>query len=120
MPKHYILKDNQPVEVENSVSGYIAWAIWMAEHTDERQLALDRLPDGTHISTVFLGVDLNYANSVNPGSSPPILYETMVFMGENALCQCYHRSMTRYATRESAYAGHQFMLGTVISAQNLN
>jgi hypothetical protein len=87
--KFYVLNadgDPWPVDV-------LTWAQWF-EDGDRRRIALDTFPDGRLISTVFLGLDHNW------GDGPPLLFETMVFLGGNATA-CY-----RYATRPEALAHH--------------
>ena len=75
------------------------WSEWF-QTADHRRVALDRI--GTRlISTVFLGVDHNFARlSGDPG--PPILFETMIFTDGSG----YEDYQERYATWEQAQAGH--------------
>ncbi len=122
MPKHYIIKHGKPVPVRDTIVDFIAWSMWMADpaNVSERQIALDQLPDGTMVSTVFLGIDHNVSNIINPGSSPPILYETMIFVGKNTQHQQYDHELQRYATKEEALLGHQNMLGKMISVESFN
>jgi hypothetical protein len=69
----------------------LEWARWMA--TAERHVAHDTI-DGVRVSTVFLGLDHQF------GNGPPLLFETMIFGGEDDGYQ------ERYATWEEAEAGH--------------
>ena len=57
------------------------WARWHKEQDErgERNLRIVNrtlCPDGTTISTVFLGLDYNFSPS-----GPPVLFETMIFRG---------------------------------------
>lgn len=80
------------------------WEFVRLMDTDEgrasRVVAKDKLPDGATVSTVFLGIDHNFARAFNP-ALPPILYETMVFGGAHDDWQ------QRYETRAQALAGHR-------------
>jgi len=89
MPGQYILEGREPV----ACADVIAWARWF-EGAD-RQVA-DSFRDDVRVSTVFLGLDHNFW-----GYGPPVLFETMVFMGETSI-QC-----ERYATWDQAEEGHK-------------
>lgn len=82
----------------------IKWAMWL--NTADRHVALDELPDGHWVSTVFLGLDHNHARRIGlPGADPrPWLYETMVFNDYGSLDM--RGNGERYATREEALEGH--------------
>lgn len=69
------------------------WGAWM--ETAERHLALDKLPNGAKVSTVFLGLDHSFDEGV------PILWETMIFGGQ------HDQEQWRYATRDEALKGHK-------------
>ena len=69
----------------------LTWAKWF--ETANRVLAKDKVGDAT-VSTIFLGLDHSF------GSSPPVLWETMIFGGE------YDEHQERYASRAEALAGH--------------
>lgn len=60
-----------------------------------RRVAWTDLPDGVHVSTVFLGMDHALI-----GDGPPVLFESMIFGGEHDQWQ------DRYHTVEAARAGH--------------
>lgn len=66
---------------------------------ETRRIARDVLPNGVEVSTVFLGLDHNFSDA-----GPAIVFETMVFGGENDQAQ------VRYSTWEQAVAGHAQML----------
>lgn len=70
----------------------IAWATWM--ETADRHVG-DTTVGETRISTVFLGLDHNH------WEGPPILFESMVFLGAGET-----GTMERYHTRSEALAGH--------------
>lgn len=83
-PMNYILEDKKPVPEEN----YRKWLDWM--NTADLKVKHDRLPDGTEVSTVFLGV-----------GKPHRLFQTIVAGGK------YNGHLRHYATWEQAEAGHQ-------------
>lgn len=86
---HYILDKSGNV----SAVDLMTWAKWM--ETTNRQIALDKLPNGVTVSTVFLGLNHNW------GSGDPVLWETMIFGG------IHDEYQERYSSKESALAGHQ-------------
>jgi hypothetical protein len=61
------------------------------------------LPDGTWVSTVWLGIDYNF------GTGPPLIFETMVFHSKDTLSEL---DLDRYATLAEAEAGHIAMVTT--------
>lgn len=79
--------------VVRQVAECTEWAKWF--ETAKRSIREDVLPDGTRISTVFLGIDHNFF----PGGRP-LLFETMIFGGP------HHHYQDRYSTRDEAIAGH--------------
>jgi hypothetical protein len=87
---HYIIKGREIEKVD-----LMTWAEWFEENLDARRVALDSR-EGVEVSTVFLGLDYNFA-----GIGPPILFETMIFGGEFDL-----QIMGRYATYDEALVGH--------------
>lgn len=85
----YILEGHDPVEVDD----LFVWARWF--ETADRHVANTDLGD-VRISTVFLGLDHNFGPS-----SPPLLFETLIFGGpEDGYCE-------RHATWTDAEAGHK-------------
>ena len=70
----------------------LRWGKWMQEN--ERHLALDNLPNGVRVSTVFLGLDHSF------GGGKPVLWETMIFNGPHDQYQ------ERYSSVEDAKEGH--------------
>jgi hypothetical protein len=93
-PRYYVLDaDHQLVPAANIYE----WAR-MLEGSD-RIVAQDTLPDGTFISTVFLGLDHGW------GKGPPITFETMVFFpkGEGEDSEIVDRCAT-WADSEAIHA----------------
>ena len=88
---YYILdENNQPVKTDSKT-----WAEMFADPSN-RRIAVDEVGPFT-ISTVFLGLDLNFT-----GDGPPLLFETMIFEGifEDV-------DMQRCSTYEGAQAMHK-------------
>ena len=81
----YILDGHTPKQVKDLME----WANWF--ETADRVVAKTTVRN-LEVSTVFLGIDHSFGGSV------PILFETMIFGGENY--------QERYATWEEAEAGH--------------
>lgn len=96
MGKWYIL-DNNHKPVHKPV---LESAKWMEDNPNRKVVGYDELTDfngdEVRVSTVFLGLDHAY------GGGKPILWETMIFGGEND--QGYQE---RYASYEQAIEGHQ-------------
>lgn len=67
----------------------LEWGRWMEDNSDRMRVLLDELPNDVRVSTVFLGLDHGFGG-------PTLLFETMVFRGEQ----------WRYGTRAEALAGH--------------
>lgn len=67
------------------------------EDDNNRRVARTEFPDGTVVSTVFLGLDLSF------GDGEPLLFETMVFGGD------HDGKMTRSSTWDQAWADHHLM-----------
>jgi hypothetical protein len=92
----YVLDEKGEPVLEPDV---LKWAEWMGQ--SERHVALTKFAWG-EVSTVFLGLDHNFARIVAPDSAElkPVLWETMVFGG--ALDQ----EQRRYTSRAEALTGH--------------
>lgn len=75
---------------------------WVAtwKNTD-RRVALDKLPNGYTVSTVYLGLDHGW------GEGDPLIFESMVFGPDSEGDEC---DMLRYATEEQARAGHKSLV----------
>jgi len=84
---------------------------WAAAFEDRasRRVASTTLPDGTYISTVFLGLDHSF------GEGPPQIFETMVFPSADDLNEelCW-----RYATWDEAEAGHERAVALAIETRS--
>ena len=92
MLQHYVLDENR-VAHATSLVNYVAWTRTIECQFD---VGKDDLDDA-HVSTVFLGLDHNWAF---PGE-PRALFETMIFGGE------FDQWQRRYATWDEARAGHE-------------
>jgi hypothetical protein len=94
----YILDDqDNPVLAKSNEE----WVEWSRQNWKRRLVALDYLPNGKRVSTVFLKIDHRFGNE-----GPPVLYETMVFQGESF----DDLDCERYSTKEQAIAGHKAMM----------
>ncbi len=71
------------------------WGRWFEYSNDQRIVGRTEVGDLT-ISTVFLGLDHNWAFG-----GPPLLFETMIFRGAKAL-----NYQKRYSTWAEAEEGH--------------
>lgn len=88
---YWILNGREPVQAE-----LMAWSEWC--RTANIVVAKDEV-NGYRISTVFLGLDHSF------GDGPPLLFETMVFTGDDwGDLEC-----ERYSTYDEAEAGHAQM-----------
>jgi len=83
---HYILDGITPKAVDLTT-----WAT----SKDHHRVILQTERDGVLVSTVFLGLNHNFADT-----GAPILFETMVFGGK------YDEEMERYSTYQEALEGH--------------
>lgn len=86
---NYILSGHTPILEED----VIKWAQWYKKAN--RVVKKTDLPGGVRVSTVFLGIDHNFMGGT------PLLFETMIFGGEN------NEFQERYSTWEEAEEGHQ-------------
>jgi len=68
----------------------------------DRKIALDKLPNGKIVSTVFLSIDHNFS-----GQGKPLLFETMVFPNDKDMGDL---DCDRYPTKEDALVGHKKMV----------
>jgi hypothetical protein len=80
-------------------------AKWMEDNPNRKRVAYDELTDlngdEVRVSTVFLGLDHSW------NSGKPVLWETMIFGGENDQYQ------ERYKSYEDALEGHKIALNLV-------
>ena len=100
MTMFWIEANRLPIAVDDIA----IWAEWIND--DENRSVKQTLVGETMVSTVFLGINHNWA-----GNKPPILYETLVFGGP------LDQEMCRYHTRDAAEAGHEAMVKRVQEAQ---
>lgn len=95
----YILDGHTPVPYED-IHG---WARWF--ESADRHVANEYLVDAegrtVHVSTVFLGMDHAW------GVGPPVLFETMIFGGEENDYQ------ERYHTWDEAVDRHQVLVDLI-------
>ncbi len=66
----------------------------------------EELPNGVWISTVWTGISLHNASST-PTSSPPKIFETLVFL---TIDDESHVTMQRYGTEAEAIQGHETLV----------
>ena len=93
---YYILdKDKNPVQAT------LEQFAKFCEQQGDKVVQQDKLPNGTFVSTVFLGLDHQF------GDGPPILFETMIFGGEHDQYQ------ERYCTWTEAVKGHRKALSLI-------
>jgi len=85
------------------VSDIMEWANWFesAKRAKLNVVGQDTLPDGTFVSTVFLGLDHNFFDS-----GIPILFETMAFNMNKKGLDMSGTHQWRYATWKEARQGH--------------
>ena len=67
--EHYILEDDGSIKT----ASLMEWADWMENNREKRMIARDTVGD-FYVSTVFLGLDHNFAET-----GTPVLFETMTF-----------------------------------------
>lgn len=103
MAETYILVNDVPVPCPD----LLAWGRWM--QTANRRIARTRVGDDREVSTVFLGLNHNFA------AGPPLLYETMVFDGGGPYVDSPR--MERYATWAEAVRGHWLMVARLLTEQ---
>jgi hypothetical protein len=97
-PYKYILNGHEPM-LEND---FMRWATWFE---DADRHVRDSFQGDMRVSTVFLGLDHNFADH-----GPPILFETMAFIGHNSI------SCERYSTWAEAEEGHKRHVAEVFKA----
>jgi len=87
----------------------LQWA-QMMEDPDYKRVAYDELPDGSYLSTVWLGLDHAH------GLGPPLIFETMRFPNDGTFAQMEFPDIfgesdetvecLRYGSEEEALAAH--------------
>lgn len=92
-PMWYILDENGDPQPEMDA---LKAGLWFETSGNKRFLAKTEV-NGWTVSTAFVCTDMNHF-----GEGPPILFETMIFQGNE-----WKDFQERYATKEEALAGHQ-------------
>lgn len=107
----YYDRQGFPIPADGSVPAAIMWAMHM-ERDGYQRVAWDELPDGSHLSTAWLGLDHGFMG-------PPLIFETMRFAA--APPETFRPSLPfpdpfgepneeteqlRYTTEEEALAAH--------------
>ncbi len=96
----FFRRDGTPYPPEPA--GTLEWAKDIRDH-EKKIVRQETLPNGLFVSTVWLGIDHGF------GRGPPIIFETIVFRGENELKVLDQR---RYSTEDEAIVGHEYMVTT--------
>lgn len=104
MTGKYILDENHnPVSEED----LLRWAEWLETH--DRRVRSDAIGP-YHVSTVFLGLDYNFAAMLGEEQSQPLLFETMVFQAVGVLGGSVGDIQERCSTWDEAVAQHERIL----------
>ena len=110
MSMWYILDNNHKLVTSTGIES----SKWMEENPKRKTVGYDELTDlngdDVRVSTVFLGLDHSWL-----GYGKPILWETMIFGGQND--QAYQE---RYASYEQALEGHQKAINFIKTGYNGN
>lgn len=88
-PHLYILNDHIPVAVYDALE----WGMWYESADEKRIVKQEIVEGGAKISTVFLGIDHGFS-WLPSGTGKPLLFETMVFLGEEILDEYTQRYAT--------------------------
>lgn len=99
MTHRYILDGKTP----RPEPDLIKWAKWFEANVGNRHVAKTSIGD-LQVSTVFLAIDHQF------DQGPPILFETMVFGGDDDM-------QTRYHTWEEAERGHEAIVAKLCSGE---
>ena len=92
--------DRQGNELADNMAGIMEWGK-LREDPNYKRIAETTLPDGTWISTVWIGIDHQF------GKGPPLIFESMAFESKDNLDEC---ECDRYSTEAEALAGHEAMV----------
>lgn len=108
VPRYYD-KAGFPIPAVDGVEPTLVWA-QMMEDLDYKRVAYDELPDGSYLSTVWLGLDHSH------GLGPPLIFETMRFPNDDTFAQMEFPDIfgesdetvecLRYGSEEEALAAH--------------
>jgi hypothetical protein len=96
MNGRYKLVGHKAVEVEDLLE-------WAKSFESSDRVVAKTKKDMVEISTVFLGLDHSF------GQGPPLLFESMVFGGED------DGEMVRYSTWEEAETGHKLLVAKYLT-----
>ena len=102
----YYYRDGTPIH------SMLEWAFLMEQ---DRHVGNTFLPNGIHISTVWLGLDHSFSDD-----GPPLIFESMAFDAEEKVHEpsefftsrfTYHEELdcVRYSTEAEAVVGHMAM-----------
>lgn len=92
LERYFILDDeNRPKPAD-----LMTWGRWF--ENNNRVVDFTQITSTVYVSTVFLGIDHRHFGH---GPGPPILFETMVFDGDNST-ECH-----RYVSWDDAVTGHR-------------
>ena len=95
--------------------GLFEWATDL-ENDKYRRIALDNLPNGVEVSTVWLGLDHNFSYQRHR----PLIFETMLFVPQKKVYNVNGKELQfdresigeqwRYSTEEEARRGHKMLV----------
>ena len=86
-------EDGNPVREPDTLQ----WGKWFQDGGG-RRVGNTKIREGVSVSTVFLGIDHNW------GEGPPVLWETMIFVGK------HDQDQDRYTSALDAIHGHWEMV----------
>jgi hypothetical protein len=98
--RRYVLRDGHPELFEGDDSEF---AVLVFGGPDGNRVAYSEVEPDIRVSTIFLGLDHSR------GGGEPVLFETMVFVGEEAFDQF------RYHGIEDARAAHRLMVAEIMA-----
>lgn len=108
----YFRRDGTPYPPGHE--GMMEWAKDF-ENMELRRVGQDFLPNGIEVSTVWLGLDHNYAPR-----GRPLIFETMLFVAQKKEIEIFGRihsfdreeigDQWRYSTEEEALRGHKMLV----------
>lgn len=98
--RHYVLRGREPVPCED----FVEWGRWF--ETADRHVARTDI-GGVFVSTVFLGLDHNWAGG------EPILFETMTFFDDREIEGWHELHVRRCSTWLEAETQHELTVAEV-------
>lgn len=103
--RKYILDENgEPLALGDTYEDSARWDAWWSV-LENRVLTRTRIAERVHVSTVFLGRDLNWT-----GEGEPMLWESMILGGS------LHGRSERYTSRADAERGHALLVAMAAAA----